>query len=250
VNLALTPDNRWGCATAELVSAARDVGFDAVGIETARVDAEAVGTYAASGMHCHEVLALVVGEDQAATFSAADQLAAAAELMDAAWVLTVFTTAPAESVVRHCADALSEAGIAMAVEFSPLGPVSTIADGLQVVRAANRGRGRAGLLIDSWHFCFGDSTFDDLTAVPLDDVAYVQFTDALAPLSDNLVRETLHRRAVPGEGILELDRFAKSLLDRGWDGTVSVEVLSAELRELPVDVLVRRLHDTTARFWR
>jgi sugar phosphate isomerase/epimerase len=86
--------------------------------------------------------------------------------------------------------------------------------------------------------------------VPLDDVAYVQFTDALQPLSDNLVRETLHRRASPGEGILQLDRFAKTLLDRGWEGTVSVEVLTAELRELPVDALVRRLHDTTARFWR
>jgi sugar phosphate isomerase/epimerase len=55
---------------------------------------------------------------------------------------------------------------------------------------------------------------------------------------------------LPGEGVLELDRFAGTLLDRGWDGLVSVEVLSAELRALPVDVLVRRLHDTTARFWR
>jgi sugar phosphate isomerase/epimerase len=85
---------------------------------------------------------------------------------------------------------------------------------------------------------------------PLDDIAYVRFTDALEPESPRLVRETLHRRALPGEGVLELDRFAGTLLDRGWDGLVSVEVLSAELRALPVDVLVRRLHDTTARFWR
>jgi hypothetical protein len=37
----------------------------------------------------------------------------------------------------------------------------------------------------------------------------VAATDALPPLSDNLVRETLHRRALPGESILELDRFAQ-----------------------------------------
>jgi sugar phosphate isomerase/epimerase len=250
VDLAITPDNRWGCATADLVSVARDAGFAAVGINSARVDTEAARTYASSGMRCHEVLALVVSDDEPATMSAAEDLAVAAQVMDPAWVLTVFTTAPTDSVVRHCADLLSEAGIGMAVEFSPLGPVSTITNGIEVVRAANRGRGRAGLLIDSWHFCFGDSTFDDLAAVPLDDVAYIQFTDALQPLSENPVRETLHRRALPGQGILELDRFAATLLDRGWDGIVSVEVLSAELRELPVDVLVRRLYDSTASFWR
>jgi sugar phosphate isomerase/epimerase len=78
----------------------------------------------------------------------------------------------------------------------------------------------------------------------------VQFTDALAPESrERLVRETLHRRALPGEGVLDLDRFAATLRERGYDGIVSVEVLSAVLRELPVDVVVRRLHDTTAPYW-
>jgi sugar phosphate isomerase/epimerase len=248
VDLALTPDNRWEYATADLVSAASNVGFAAVGINSVRVDADAAGMYVSSGMRCHELLALVVSDDETATIAAAEQLAEAAEVMDAGWVLTVFTTAPTESVVRHCADVLAQAGIGMAVEFSPLGPVATIADGMRIVHAAQRG-GRAGLLIDSWHFCFGDSTFDGLAAVPLDDIAYVQFTDALKPLSDNLVRETLHRRALPGDGILELDRFAATLLDRGWDGTVSVEVLSADLRELPVDVLVHRLHDSAAPYW-
>jgi sugar phosphate isomerase/epimerase len=120
---------------------------------------------------------------------------------------------------------------------------------MEAVRAASRG-GRAGLMIDSWHFCFSDNTWDDLATVPLEDIAYLQFTDALEPESrERLVRETLHRRALPGEGVLELDRFATTLLDRGWDGLVSVEVLSAELRELPVDVLARRLHDTTAPYW-
>ena len=64
-----------------------------------------------------------------------------------------------------------------------------------------------------------------------------------------MIRESLHRRALPGDGILELDRFATTLREMGYDGIVSVEVLSAELRELPVDVLVRRLHDTSAPYW-
>ncbi len=57
-------------------------------------------------------------------------------------------------------------------------------------------------------------------------------------IETRMIRESLHRRALPGEGILELDRFATTLREKGYDGIVSVEVLSAELRELPVDVLV------------
>jgi sugar phosphate isomerase/epimerase len=85
-------------------------------------------------------------------------------------------------------------------------------------------------MIDSWHFCFSDNTWGDLAAIPLDDIAYLQFTDALEPESrERMIREALHRRTLPGEGILELRRFAATFLDRGWDGTVSVEVLNAAL---------------------
>jgi sugar phosphate isomerase/epimerase len=135
------------------------------------------------------------------------------------------------------------------VECSPLGAIPSIRDGMEYVRAASR-TARAGLLIDSWHLCFSDDTWADLAAVPLEDMAYVQFTDALEPeYRDRMIRESLHRRALPGEGILELDRFAATFLDRGWDGTVSVEVLSAQLRELSVDELVGRLYTTTAAYW-
>jgi sugar phosphate isomerase/epimerase len=137
----------------------------------------------------------------------------------------------------------------MAVEFSPLGPISSVRSALGVVGAANAGGGRAGLMIDTWHFECGDSTWDDLEAVPLDQIAYVQFSDALAPAGDSLARETMHRHALPGDGTLALDRFATTLLRRGWDGLVSVEVLSAQLRALPVDEALRRLHATTAPYW-
>ena len=253
VQLAITPDHRWDFATADLVSAASAARFAAVGINATRVDESAADAYAAAGVRCHELLALVFSDDEAATTATAERLAEAAVTMGAEWVLTVFTsppTAEAEKVLQRCAAVFADAGAGMAVEFSPLGAISSIRQGMQVVRAANGGGGRAALMIDSWHFCFGDSTWEDLAEVPLDDIAYVQFADALAPESERLVRETLHRRALPSEGVLELDLFAATLLERGWDGIVSVEVLSAELRALPVDVLVRRIHDTAAPFWR
>ena len=57
------------------------------------------------------------------------------------------------------------------------------------------------------------------------------------------------RRALPGEGVLELHRFANTLRDRGYDGVVSMQVLSDELRALPIAEYTRRVYDAGARYW-
>jgi sugar phosphate isomerase/epimerase len=250
VELALTPDSRWEIETGQLVEAAHQAGFTGLGLQVWRAGPEAAAAYGAAGMRCHELLALLFSDDEPATLSSAEQLAESAALVGAEWVLTVFRsglnshTAP---LLERCAAIFSGAGAGMAVEFSPLGPVSSIHAGLEVVAAA--GAGRAGLMIDSWHFSFGDSTWEDLASVPLEKIAYVQFTDGLSPISGDLMRETMDRRALPGEGVLELDRFAETLLDRGWQGVVSVEVLSGELRDLPVPEFARRAWAAAARYW-
>jgi sugar phosphate isomerase/epimerase len=236
VQLALTPDGHWNYPTAELISAAKSADFAAVGINADDVDASTAAAYAAAD----------------ATLRAAERLAAVAEALCAPWVLTVFPAPPSAqttTTLRRCASMFAEAGSGMAVEFTPLGPVSSVSEALDVVRSARRDGGRAGVLIDTWHFFMSDSTWSDLAAVPLDDIAYLQFDDAPEPDRQRLVRDTLHRRAVPGQGVFELDRFAATLLERGWDGVVSVEVLSADLRTLPVDALARRLHDSATPYW-
>ncbi|GAC1396766.1 MAG: hypothetical protein NVS4B6_27520 [Mycobacterium sp.] len=249
MQLALTPDGKWEGATAELVDAAGSVGFTAVGIGADRVDHAAVEAYAAAGMCCHELLAFVVGDDEAAMMASAEQLAERAQMIGAEWVLTVFTAKVPQQRIQRCARLFDDAGAGMAVEYTPLGAIPTIRDGMEFVSAASQAA-RAGLLIDSWHFWLSDNTWGDLAAVPLVDIAYIQFTDALERENrERMIPESLHRRAVPGEGVLQLDRFAATLLDRGWDGTVSVEVLSAELRQLPVDAMVERLYTTTSGYW-
>jgi sugar phosphate isomerase/epimerase len=249
VRHALTPDGKWDIGTADLVSAASAAGFSAVGVNADRVDSEAVEAYAAAGVRCHELLAFIVGDDESATMASAEQLADRAQTIAADWVLTVFTAKVPLKRIQRCAKMFDDAGAGIAVEYTPLGAIPTISDGMAYVRAASE-TARAGLMIDSWHFCFSANTWEDLAAVPLDDIAYVQFTDALEPeYRERMIRESLHRRALPGDGVLELNRFAATLLDRGWDGTVSVEVLSAQLRGLPVDELVGQLYTTTAAYW-
>jgi sugar phosphate isomerase/epimerase len=150
------------------------------------------------------------------------------------------------SLVERCAAAFAAEGTAMALEFSPLSPFRTIPDGLELVASAGHG---AGLLIDTWHFEFGASTWADLEQIPLDRIAYVQFDDAPEPAGDDLWAETTDRRVMPGDGTFQLERFATTLLDRGWEGLVSVEVLNRDLG-LDVAEFARRAHDATARYWR
>jgi sugar phosphate isomerase/epimerase len=249
MQLALTPDGKWDVATSDLVSAASAAGFSAVGIKADLVDAGAVEGYAAAGVGCHELLAFIVGDDESAMMASAEHLADRAQTIGADWVLTVFTDKVPAKRIQRCAKVFDDAGAGIAVEYTPLGAIPTIDDGMDYVRAASQ-TARAGLMIDSWHFCFSSNTWGDLAAVPLDDIAYLQFSDALEPESrERMIRESLHRRALPGDGVLELNRFAATFLDRGWDGTVSVEVLNAQLRELPVDEVVGRLYTTTAAYW-
>src|SRR5260370_34077897 len=186
---------------------------------------------AAGGLRCHELLALVLSDEEEATLRGARELAEAAALVSARWVLTtcaVPLSPGTRPLIARCAAMFAEAGAGMAVEFSPLGAVTSIAAGLEVVKAA--GVERAGVVIDSWHFFRGDSSWEQLERVPLDRIAYVQFNDALPPVSEDGMHETRHRGAMPGGGIFGLCRFASTLLWRGWSGGSSVGWPSAELR--------------------
>ena len=109
---------------------------------------------------------------------------------------------------------------------------------------------RAGVVIDSWHFFRGESSWQDLETVPLSRIAYVQFSDATAAVSDDVLDETMNRRVMPGDGGFELDRFASTLLGRGWEGLVSVEVLSRDLGRLPVAEFARLAWESTSPYWR
>ena len=248
--LALTPDTRRPVDTATLAAAARTAGFIALGMVSGRFEAGDAAVLAGAGLRCHELLGLQIGPDPSATIAAAERLAEDAASLDAPWVLTTFVVEPGgavDAVVARCAALFDAAGSGMAIEFSPLGPVATIADGLAAVAAA--GSARAALVIDSWNFCFGASTWDDLERVPLESIAYLQFADALAPLGEATFEEAMTRRALPGDGILELERFATTMRSRGWDGVVSLQVLSDELRSLPVAEYVRRVHAAAEPYW-
>jgi sugar phosphate isomerase/epimerase len=251
VELALTPDSRWGAHPADLVPAAAAAGFAAVGLGVEYARDGGADALAAGGLRCHELLALRVSRNEEKTLESAHRLAGAADAVRAEWVLTVLTVPPSAEtaeLLARCADIVAGSGARLAIEFSPLGPVTSLAAAHDLARAA--APGRLGVLVDTWHFCRGDSTWEQLEQVPLDAIAYVQFDDAPEPVSADGFDETMNRRVWPGLGSFELERFASTLVDRGWEGTVSVEVLNAELAHLPVADFAQAAYDSTAPYWR
>ncbi|WP_029429580.1 sugar phosphate isomerase/epimerase [Blastococcus sp. URHD0036] len=249
--LALTTDSRWTADTAELVAAAGRAGFAGIGLGADRAAGPGVAeALTGAGVRCTELMALMVSRNAERTLASARQLAAAAAAVGAPWVLTVPATPPspeAAELLGRCADVVAEAGARLAVEFSPLGVVTSIDAARELIAAADPGR--TAVMIDTWHFSRGDSTFEQLATIPLEEIAYLQVNDAPEPVSEDGFDETMNRRLWPGEGTFELERFAATLRDRGWAGTVSVEVLNADLVQLPVEEFARAAHDTTARYW-
>ena len=77
----------------------------------------------------------------------------------------------------------------------------------------------------------------------------MQFDDALPARSGDFLTETTLRRTWPGQGTFDLDRFVRTLTSRSWDGLVSIEVLSGELRRLDVATFANQAYRTTRPYW-
>lgn len=134
-------------------------------------------------------------------------------------------------------------GLRVALEPLPMSDVRSIADGVEIVTAADHPAG--GLTVDVWHAARGGTTWDSLQTVPVDKVFVVELDDAAAGVVGSLWDDTLGRRMLPGEGDLDVAGFVRALHVAGWRGPWGVEMISEEYRELPLEVALRRAGDTT-----
>jgi methylmalonyl-CoA mutase cobalamin-binding subunit len=81
-------------------------------------------------VRCHELLALVVSDDESATMTSAEQLADRAQTIGAEWVLTVFTAKVPPQHIQRCAKLFDDVGAGIAVEYTPLGAIPSIREGI------------------------------------------------------------------------------------------------------------------------
>lgn len=241
------------------VAAAADAGYPMLSpdVFSIRAHLAAGGSFAQLAdalserqLGCLDLTGLTIGADEARTKHEADELVEMARGLGAIWV-QVRVVDEVDDRIRSLfgwsADHFGASGVGLAVEFSPLTRVKTFTDARELLAGAG-GDARRGVIVDTWHFFRGDDYWPDLEALPVDELAFVQFSDGLPPGEDP-GHDTLHRRALPGHGEFDLERFSTCLRAKSFRGPVSVEVLSEELRALPVEEFARRTMETSLEYW-
>lgn len=207
---------------------------------------------AEAGMRTFELPTLMVSGDTEATLASITRMVRYAEVLRPEFVQLNVEGEVDDRVVdglRRAGDAFSALGTRLAIEYLPWLPaIKDMASTRALLdRAAVEG---AGVLVDTWHFTVSGDTWEELDAIPLAEIAYVQFDDHPAFESEDLVKETIMRRAMPGEGRFELERFCTVLKSKGYAAPVSCEILSLETRGMDLDTFACRVFDTTAPYWR
>jgi 2-keto-myo-inositol isomerase len=120
--------------------------------------------------------------------------------------------------------------------------VPTLDLAAEIVREVNRKD--LGLVIDSFHFYAGNSTFEMIETLDPDLIQIFHINDA-----EDRSREQLEdrHRLLPGLGILPLKEMLSSFRKIGYDKVASVEIFRPEYWEQDPFTLAREAHAATKR---
>lgn len=235
-----------------LADAARDAGFDAVGIDTTTVEGREADDVARvlreRGLGCTDVGILFLGRSR--TLAEAERLAGLAAATGAGACIAVpirpYEPAALVDELAACAEILGSAGARLALEFVPYAHLQTLGEAIDLCAAT--GWERCGVLLDIWHFVRSGAPWDTLRSLAGEQIALVHADDAPEPIADP-DHESRFRRVPIGEGTFPVGAFVQVLEEIGYAGPVSVEVLSAELKAGPPLAYARALRES-ARAWK
>ncbi len=148
-----------------------------------------------------------------------------------------------ESFVALCKDAAG-AGTNILFEVMPFSMIDTLEEALAMLDDADTPNG--GLMIDTWHMVKMGVSNETLARVPRKHILGVELNDGFleTPAGLTLNQETVDQRKFPGEGEFDMPGFMAAVAATGYDGPYGVEVIAKSSRNLPLDVVVRRAHET------
>ena len=148
------------------------------------------------------------------------------------------------TALNDLADIAEPFGVGLAFEF--LGQtdcsVQTLDLAKKIVEKVDRSS--VGLVIDSFHFYAGNSTFEAIDALDPDKLFIFHINDA-----EDLPRETLTdaERLYPGKGILPLGEMKRRFDGIGYDRMVSIEIFRPEYWEQDPFEVARIAKESTER---
>jgi sugar phosphate isomerase/epimerase len=162
----------------------------------------------------------------------------------------VVSSRPSDAVVARVAASaqiFAAVGVRLALEFLPYSGVRSLAEARDV--CARVGYDACGVMIDTLHLLRSGGTATDIVALDAVEIACVQLADGPADPPADLVDESRNARELPGAGAFDLSAFTAGLVSVGYVGTVSIEVLSANLRSLEPDDLAAAYFVAGAAYW-
>ena len=242
---------------AEMFDAAVWAGFSLVGIdlESARVACPDGTSYAviteelaSRALRCSDVGILFLGLPW--TEDDAHKLAALASDLQAPTCLTTFAgpvTDESIGQLRRCAALLEEAGARLALEYMPVGQLSSLAEAAAV--CAEIGWGRCGLLLDSYHVGRAGSMRAQISGLSAEQISFVQLADGDVPLIERPEVDARRYRLPAGYGGLAISEFVSQLHAIGWAGTISPEVLAEDFLTIAPRLGAALLHATARLTW-
>jgi len=143
-----------------------------------------------------------------------------------------------------CADAVEKHDSRVVYEFMPFDVnVHDLDSALAVVEGVDAPNG--GLAIDTWHMAKLGIEPDELRRIQPRHLGWVELSDGHYENMPDLIDETINHRRLPGEGEFPIRDYVAACREVGYDGPWGVEVLSEELRNLPIDQIFDRAYETS-----
>jgi len=144
-----------------------------------------------------------------------------------------------------CADAARYTDAKIVYEFMPYDvQVNDVDTALEVVEGADASNG--GLAFDTWHLGKLRLEPDELRRIPPRFLGWVELSDGPYEYAEDRLDEVINRRKLPGEGEFPVAEYVGVFRELGYDGPWGVEVLSEELRSLPIEQIFDRAYETTS----
>jgi sugar phosphate isomerase/epimerase len=148
-----------------------------------------------------------------------------------------------ERYAELCADAAQQHDAKVVYEFMPFDVnVHDLDTALAVVEGADAPNG--GLAIDTWHMSKLGIEPEELRRIPTRFLSWVELSDGNYESLPDLVDETVNHRMLPGEGEFPIRSYVAACREAGYDGPWGIEVLSEELRNLPIEQIFERAYES------
>jgi sugar phosphate isomerase/epimerase len=143
-----------------------------------------------------------------------------------------------------CADAAEKHDARVVYEFMPFDVnVHDLDSALAVAEGVDAPNG--GLAIDTWHMAKLGIEPEELRRIQSRHLGWVELSDGRYENMPDLIDETVNHRRLPGDGEFPIRDYVAACREVGYDGPWGVEVLSEELRTLPIDQIFDRAYETS-----